>query len=374
MTSDEWSIVGLAAGWAGIVGAAGIVAGALLRKRSLRWGAAMVALVGVGGFVAALIATARAMFLSSHDFHVVLLVSAAAGVVSLSFALVAAEFVVRSARTLRREARRLASDGKDDDVLVVSGPAELADVADELRRTHARLAESRERERALEASRRELVAWVSHDLRTPLAGLRAMTEALEDGIADDPDRYHARMRLEVERVTRMVDDLFELSCIHAGALPLSPEPVWLRDIVSDVLAGAAPVARTRGVRLGGAVDEDTVVTADPRELSRAVTNLVMNAIRHTPSDGTVEVTGRATPDDVELAVNDECGGISDGDLRRVFDVAWRGSDARTPDPAGPTPGAGLGLAIVRGIVEAHHGSVDVSNAGHGCRFLVRLPG
>ncbi len=243
----------------------------------------------------------------------------------------------------------------------------------ELRRTHERLAESRERGRALESSRRELVAWVSHDLRTPLAGLRAMTEALEDDLVDDPARYHAQMRTEVERMTRLVDDLFELSRIHSGALRLSVEEVSLGDVISDALAGADPVARAQGVRLWGAVDDGARVLADARELSRVVSNLLMNAIRHTPSDGTVEVSGRITVHGVEVTVRDECGGIPDEDLGRVFDVAWRGNHARTPEPDAPTTGAGLGLAIVRGIVEAHRGSVDVTNEAPGCRFLVRLP-
>ena len=152
--------------------------------------------------------------------------------------------------------------------------------------------ESRDREVALEQSRRELVSWVSHDLRTPLAGLRAMTEALEDGLADDPARYHAQMRAEVERMVRMVDDLFELSRIHAGVLRLSPQPVALGDVVSEALASADSVARARGVRLDGAVDEGVLVNADPAGLSRVVSNLLMNAIRHTPADGVVEVRGR----------------------------------------------------------------------------------
>ena len=373
MTHAQWTIVGLAAGWSGLVGLAGLLAAYLLRSRSLRWGAVIVAVVGVGGFVAALVATADAMFLSTHDFHVVLLVSAVAGVVSLSFALIAADVVVRWSRALQVEARLLAEDVPSRSVRRPGLPAELAAVSAELRRTHERLAESRERERALESSRRELVAWVSHDLRTPLAGLRAMTEALEDGLVDDPARYHAQMRAEVERMTRMVDDLFELSRIHSGALRLSVEEVSLGDVISDALAGADPVAKAQGVRLWGAVDDGALVLADARELSRVVSNLLMNAIRHTPSDGTVEVSGRVTVHGVEVTVRDECGGIPDEDLGRVFDVAWRGSHARTPEPDAPTTGAGLGLAIVRGIVEAHRGSVDVTNEAPGCRFLVRLP-
>jgi signal transduction histidine kinase len=319
------------------------------------------------------VATADAMFLSTHDFHVVLLLSAVAGVVSLSFALVVAGGAVRGSRALQAEARLLADEEHVRSTRKLTLPAELAEVSAELRRTHGRLAESRERERALESSRRELVAWVSHDLRTPLAGLRAMTEALEDHMADDPDRYHAQMRAEVDRMTRMVDDLFELSRIHSGALRLTLEQVSLGDVISDALAGADPVARARGVRLAGTVEDGALVVADAGELSRVVSNLLMNAIRHTPSDGTVELSGRVTTAGVEVMVRDECGGIPDEDLDRVFDVAWRGSHARTPESAAPTTGAGLGLAIVRGIVEAHRGSVDVTNEASGCRFLVRLP-
>ena len=137
--------------------------------------------------------------------------------------------------------------GRDD-----AGPAELRrPVRRAGHATSERLAESRAREARLEESRRELVSWVSHDLRTPLAGLRAMTEALEDGMAEDPARYHRQIRAEVDRMVRMVDDLFELSRIHAGMLRLEPEPLLLGDLVSEAIAGADPVARARNVRLGG---------------------------------------------------------------------------------------------------------------------------
>lgn len=374
MRDNQLVVVVLSAGLAGAVGLVGLVASHLVRHRSLRWGIAIVALVAVGGLAAGLVATARAMFIAQHDLTVVMIVSAVAGVVSLAFALTVASGLVRRSRKLE-EAARLLSDEARPFVPATSGPVELARVSEQLRLTSERLAESRERERALEASRRELVAWVSHDLRTPLAGLRAMTEALEDDLVEDPLRYYAQMRAEVDRMTRMVDDLFELSRIHAGALQLSIERVHLGDLVSDALAGAIPVAEARGVHLGGTVEEGALVRADARELSRVVSNLLMNAIRHTPFDGAVRVSARRSNegDAVELTVVDQCGGIPAEDLDRVFDVAWRGSSARTPEPQAPTPGGGLGLAIVRGIVEAHRGTVAVNNEAFGCRFLVRLP-
>jgi signal transduction histidine kinase len=220
------------------------------------------------------------------------------------------------------------------------------------------------------------VAWVSHDLRTPLAGLRAMAEALEDGLAADPPRYHKQMRAEAERLATMVDDLFELSRIHSGALQLAPDQIALDDLVSDVLASTEALAREHGIRLDGHASGQLAVRADPRELSRALTNLLANAIRHTPPGGCVHVEARPQGREAVLAVADGCGGIPEADLPHVFELAWRGTDARSParsPGSGAGAGAGLGLAIVRGVAEAHRGSVRVFNTGAGCCFELRLP-
>jgi signal transduction histidine kinase len=382
MRSDAGQIVLVAIAWSGSVGLVGLVVAWLLRRRSVLVLSAAVALVAVAAVVAGVVGTARAMFLSDHDYDVLLLVAAAAGLIALVFATLVGGAVSRWSRRLRDETRRFGASGEfvgDTD----SGPAELRHLAAELERTSERLARSRERELRLEDARRELVSWVSHDLRTPLAGLRAMTEALEDGIAPDPERYHRQVRAEVDRMTRMVDDLFELSRIHTGSLSLRPEPILLGDLVSEAIAGAEPVARVRRVRLGGRVDDGVEVTADPQGLARVLSNLVINAIRHTPAGGTVEIVGRLVDGVVELSVSDACGGIPDDDRARVFDVAWRGGQARTPAGFGDTDAdsavgarAGLGLAIVKGIVEAHRGDVRVENLeppDAGCRFLVRLP-
>jgi len=377
MTRDQVDVVLIAAGWSGAAGVAGLMVAWVMRRASLRWQIVGVAVVAVVAVLAGVVGTARAMFLSDHDFGVVLLVSLVAGVVALVVATAVGTAFAGASRSLREEARRFGESGEFS--ADGRGPSEFGALAEELRRTSVKLQESRERESRLEESRRELVSWVSHDLRTPLAGLRAMTEALEDGLAEDPARYHRQIRAEVDRMVRMVDDLFELSRIHAGVLRLDLQPLALGDVVSEVIAAADPVARARRVRLGGSVDEGTVLTADPAGLSRVVSNLVMNAIRHTPADGVVEIHGRAVPDGVELSVTDGCGGLPEEDIARVFDVAWQGSTARTPgllvDPDdGPaSSGAGLGLAIVKGIVEAHSGRVDVANLAPGCRFRVLLP-
>jgi signal transduction histidine kinase len=251
---------------------------------------------------------------------------------------------------------------------------ELAALARELDQMSVALEQARRRERALEGSRRELVAWVSHDLRSPLAAIRAMAEALEDGVvADAPTigRYHHRMVTEVDRLAALVDDLFELSRTQAGVLQLQLERVSLSDLVSDALAGAVPVAEAKGVRLQGQFQGvGAELHLSTPEVARALRNLLENAIRHTPSDGTVVVEAGVEGEAAYVSVSDACGGIPVVDLDRVFDVAFRGEAARTP-AAGA--GSGLGLAIARGMVEAHGGQITVGNEGAGCRFTVRLP-
>ncbi|TGA92117.1 HAMP domain-containing sensor histidine kinase [Streptomyces sp. MZ04] len=357
-----YAFVGAAA--AGLLGAVLLRA---LRRRSLVVSLAVVACVAVTAMLAGTLAVAWAMFLSPHDLSVVTTVVAMAAVVSLATALLLGRWVVARSKALTLAARSF-GDGGDFAAPGVPATAELAALTRELESTSARLAESRERERALETSRRELVAWISHDLRTPLAGLRAMSEALEDGVAADPDRYLRQIRTEVERLNGMVGDLFELSRIHAGALALTPARMSAYDLVGDAIAGADPLAREHGVRLVGDRIDAVPVEVDGKEMNRVLGNLLINAIRRTPADGTVAVAARRSADGVVLSVTDGCGGIPEEDLPRVFDTGWRGTHARTP-PAG----AGLGLAIVRGIVEAHQGRAAVRNVTGGCCFEVVLP-
>jgi signal transduction histidine kinase len=312
------------------------------------------------------------MFLSLHDFHSLLVVLSAAGTVGLIIALVLGDRVAQASANLAEATRRIGAgevfrtDGH-------SSATELSELARRLEEMSDTLHESRARERALDASRRELIAWVSHDLRTPLAGIRAMAEALEDGVVSDPEtieRYHRALRVEVDRLAGLVDDLFELSRINAGALRLQMEHASLGDLVSDALSAAAATAEARGVKLEGRLtSEAPELDLSVPEMARVLRNLLENAIRHTPSDGTVTVEAGIEAERAFVSVADSCGGIPESDIGRVFDVAFRGGSARTPDDGG----AGLGLAIARGIVSAHKGEIDVHNEGAGCRFVVRLP-
>ncbi|HEX8632479.1 MAG TPA: histidine kinase dimerization/phospho-acceptor domain-containing protein, partial [Catenuloplanes sp.] len=296
----------------GVVGLLGALLLRLLRGRSITVHICVLLGVTVTAVVAGVVMVAQAMFLSPHDLQVVLTTVAAAAVVSLGVGWLFG--------------RRLAL------------AAVWADQA-------------RARERQMEAARRDLVAWVSHDLRTPLAGLRAMAEALEDGVIHDPTtvaEYHRRIRVQTDRMTRLVDDLFELSRINAGALRLTLSTVPLAEVVSDAIASTTPLADSRGIRLVAAESGWPAVRASEPELSRVVANLLVNAVRYTPQDGTVTVDAGRDANSVWLAVADTCGGIPDHDLPRVFDVAFRGERARTPRHAADvvrkdSGGGGLGL-------------------------------
>ncbi len=351
---------------AAYVSAAYLLALRALRHRSPSLSLAVVA-VAVATVLAGTVSVAWGMFLLSRDVSAVILVCAIAGAGSLAISFFLGRQAVAGSKALVAVIRAL-GDGGGFSAPVDPPTAELAELGRDWAATGVKLTASREREHALETSRRELVAWIAHDLRAPLTGLRAMAEALEDGMVDDPSVYYARIRTEVERLNAMVGDLFQLARIQAGVLPLALSPMSVYDLVDDALGGADLLAREHRVRLIGDVMDPLPIEVDGHAMTRVLANLLTNAIHQTPADGTVAVAARREADTVVLSVTDGCGGIPADDLLRVFDTGWRGTGARTtPD------GAGLGLAIVRGIVEAHSGRTAVQNVLGGCRFEVVLP-
>ncbi len=235
----------------------------------------------------------------------------------------------------------------------------------------------RDAERASEESRRQLVAFVSHDLRTPMAGIRAISEAIADGVVPEPEVREQARHIEQEsvRLSEMVNDLFEMSKINAGAVQLPQEKVALDEVVDDVLAAHKIAAERAGVALRATLPTEPVrVIGNDRALVRVLSNLVANAIAHTPSGGSVELALGADENGAFARVDDTGVGIDEADLPRVFDVAYRGSNGRVhgSDPGLPS-GSGLGLAIAAGLVQAHHGTLSAHNLGNGARFEVRLP-
>lgn len=355
-----------------------------LRRRPVTVQVTIASLAPVVAVAAGVTGGSWAMFISGHDLRTLVVILVGAGTVGMITALLFGSRIARSSAGLGELARRIGEHAMPDGGVTDSrrahsiaddgSPSELARLARELDDAVSRLAESRAEAAAVEQSRRELVAWVSHDLRTPLAGIRAMVEALEDGVVDDTetvDRYHRTIGVEVDRLASLVADLFELSKIHAGALHLQLSPVALDEVLSDVVAGATLLARAKGVELTNSLTGAPVVKLAAPEMGRAVQNLIDNAIRHTPPGGTirVEVAADTATGTACVSVADSCGGIPEDDLDKVFELAYSGDVARTPGDGR----AGLGLAVTRGLVEAQRGKVSVVNEGGGCRFTIRLP-
>jgi signal transduction histidine kinase len=411
-TRDLALIIALTTGCCVLVGLIGLAAIRLLRRRPLRLTVVVAALVPVLAVATSVLVMVNAMFISGHDSFVVLVALGWAVVIAGGLTVVVGHSVSAGALAVREGMRRLGNPGDEIDTstapptrrsrsgrsrsdqtssepsrsgLTRSGhsrsaepgasqaPAELAALAAELDVIRERLDASRTREKALEQSRRELVAFMSHDLRTPLAGLRALAEGVEDGVVDDVPAAMIRIRSTVDRLSLLVNDLFELSRVTGGGHQRPRRLVSLAEVAMDVLTEASDHARSRGVQLLYDLpepDDRLPVLGDADELIRALTNLVANAVRHTQPGGAVRLVGnRGSDGQIRIAVVDGCGGIPDADLAHVFEVGWRGSPARTPDDGG----AGLGLAIARGVVESHEGSILVQNIDGGCCFELALP-
>ncbi len=340
--------------------------GATASRQVLVVALAPLAATWVGAVVAA-----RAMFIESHDLTAFTIIATTAGLIGVVTAW-------RMARRIRVDTDRLGELSRSIAAGEVSedGPrasvAELGRLGSQLSEMSRELSRAHERQLALERSRRELVAWVSHDLRSPLAGIRAMAEAIEDGVVDDPDdvdRYLRSIGAETDRLTLLVDDLFELSRISSGSIDLAPRPIEVEELVGRVVDGVRPTARAREIELTCDLGSPPPLLVSAAEATRVLRNLLDNAVRHTPVGGRIRVEVITESDEAVVSVVDECGGIPSADLDRVFDVAFRGDASRSRDDGG----GGLGLAIAKGLAEAQSGSIAVSNHPGGCCFTVRFP-
>lgn len=373
--ADLAIVIAISLGCAVATGLVGMLVLRLTRRASMLVQLCVVVVTAIVSVAVGMIAVGQAMYVSGEDLVVTFWVAGFAAAVSVVIAVLLGRTFTRTSNRLRTMTRALGDGEQFDHVAAATDSAEFATLASDLAVTSRKLAEAREEVATLDASRRDLVAWISHDLRTPLAGLRAMAEALEDGLAADPQRFHRQMRTQVDHLSAMVDDLFELSRIHSGSLALSMEPVSLYDLVSDAVAEIGALAESRSVTLKESSTGELTVAGDPRELARVIGNLLINAIQHSPAGSEISVTARHDGDHhVVLTVEDAGGGIPEKDLSKIFQAGWRATTSRTPgELEGNSSGAGLGLAIVQGIVEAHSGDISVQNVPGGCRFDVRLP-
>lgn len=370
--------------WAVVIGAATLVLLRYLRRASMLVQICLVVLATVAVLVAGMVSAFNAMFISARDLEVMWYILAVASAVALGIALVLGAGVSRNAARLAAAARQLGTGeahtaGETGGRPLPAMTSELARLARELEQSSVRLEESRRREAAVEHARRELVSWISHDLRTPLAGMRAMAEALEDGMAPDPSAYHRKIISHSEQMAAMVNDLLELSKIQAGTLRMQAEALDLYDLLSDAIADLAPLAARRGITLDGGAVGHCLAVADGPSLGRAVRNILHNAVIYSRPDSTVRIGAGQDGAGVLVSVQDSCGGIAEEDLPHLFETGWQKDAARrraddgTPDGGSLFSGAGVGLSMVAGIVKAHGGSVSVANREGGCRFEVRLP-
>jgi signal transduction histidine kinase len=331
------------------------------------------AIVGVNVFYSSM-----NMFLSKeHDLPLLTVLLLFSAIISLFFAFFLSQSMVSRLRTLLAVSSQVASGDLSARVEVTSRD-EIGQLTAQFNSMVEQLEESRAERDRLEASRRELIAAVSHDLRTPLASMRAMVEALNDGVVSDSEtvsRYLNTIQHETEHLSTLIDDLFELSQIDAGVLKLHIEPTSIEDLLSDALQSMVPQAQKKKVQLEGQV-EGTLprVPLDAPRMQRVLYNLIQNAIRHTPSEGRITLVARGKSDYVELTVVDTGEGIAETDLPHIFDRFYRGEPARTRRERPDAVGAGLGLAIARGIIEAHGGTITASSSpGRGATFHVVLP-
>jgi two-component system OmpR family sensor kinase/two-component system sensor histidine kinase BaeS len=267
------------------------------------------------------------------------------------------------------------ADGDLSARVAVSGNDEIAELATSFNRMAAQLQEADARQKELETLRRDLIGWVSHDLRTPLTSMQVMVEALADRVVYEPEtveRYLRTIQTDIRSLSALIDDLLELAQLDAGELRFAVGSHSLGDLISDTLESMRPLAEHEGVTLSGTVNPgvDPVMMA-PEKVSRVLTNLINNAVRHTRTGGAVTVEARREPDSDRVVVDvcDTGEGIPPDDLPHIFERFYRGEKSRSRS----TGGAGLGLAITKGIVEAHGGQLWVqSEVGKGSTFSFTL--
>ncbi len=275
--------------------------------------------------------------------------------------------------SLQRAAEKLAR-GDLQTRVPITGRDELSALAATFNQMAEQLQAADRKQRELETLRRDLVAWASHDLQTPLASMRAILEALSDGVVDEPDmikRYLQTAQRDVMSLSALMDDLFQMSQLDTGGFPLNRAESSLSDLISDTLESFSELAYRESIRLEGHVEPGVdPVFMDTQAIGRVLNNLIGNALRHTSAGGEIRVQARRTDRGVEVSVRDTGEGIPAKDLPRIFERFYRGDASRHRG----TGGAGLGLAIAEGIVRAHSGDIGVeSQTGKGTQFTFYIP-
>lgn len=339
---------------------------------SLRWG--LMAIYAISSILTFFNVwfSARLMFASEHDLLLATVLLVFAGGMAMALGYFLSSTMTDRMYLLQQAAEDLAH-GNLDTRVPISGRDEVADLAESFNLMASQLQAADEKQRELERLRTDLIAWVSHDLQTPLASIRAILEALYDDMVEDPEtvkRYLNTAQRNVRSLSALIDDLFQMAQLDTGGIPLDKENASLADLISDTLESFSELASRQNIKLEGFSEPDVdPILMDTQRIGRVLNNLVGNALRHTPAGGQIEVQARRAGLGVEVIVRDSGEGIHPEDLRNVFESFYRGEKSRSR----ATGGAGLGLAIARGIIHAHGGEIHVeSQPGNTC-FLFTLP-
>lgn len=342
------------------------------RRRSIRMKVLLAHALGAAIVIANIFAAAQLMFISAHDLGLLMLLLVACATFSVTFGAAVADRMTSAVEELSVGARAVA--GGDFQTRVnVSTNDELSDLAMSFNEMVSHVNESTALQRRAEDSRRELVAAVSHDLRTPLTAIRAMLEALADGVVDDEatvHRYHVTMRSQVDHLSRLIDDLFELSQIDSGVVRYEFRRADLTSIVSDAVESFAMSASPRAITVNLDAHGRITATIEPSKIARVINNLLDNAMRHAPDGSNVDVLLTSDGSDAQVTVRDRGDGVDASDVKHIFDRFYRGEKSRSRAYGG----AGLGLAIAKGVIDAHQGRIWVENAlDGGARFTFTIP-
>lgn len=339
---------------------------------SLRWG-----LLGIYAISSVLTFfnvwfSARLMFASQHDLLLATVLLIFAGGMAMALGYFLSSAVSDRIHLLKGAAKNLATGNLDTRVPVI-GRDEVAALATSFNQMAAQLQAADQKQRELERLRSDLIAWVGHDLQTPLASMQAILEALSDGVVDDPatvQRYLATARRDVRALSSLIDDLFQMAQLDAGGIPLDRAEASLTDLISDTLESFSALAARQEVALDGTVDRDVdPVLMDTQRIGRVLNNLVGNALRHTPAGGQVEILAQRAGQGAAVTVRDTGEGIPAEDLPHVFERFYRGEKSRSRS----TGGSGLGLAISHSIIRAHGGKIHVASQPGDTRFTFSLP-
>lgn len=335
----------------------------------------------LGGYALASVLTffnvwfsAQLMFASPHDLLLAIVLLLFAGGIAMILGYFFSTTVTERIQSLKEAADKIAG-GDLETRVPVAGRDELSSLALTFNQMAEQLQTADRKQRELEGLRRDLVAWASHDLQTPLTSMRAILEALADGVVDEPEmvrRYLNTAQKDVMSLSALIDDLFQMSQLDAGGFPLHRAKSSLGDLVSDTLESFSELAYRESVRLEGRVEPNVdPVQMDTQAIGRVLNNLIGNALRHTTAGGEIMLHARRTGSGVEVSVRDSGEGIRAEDLPHIFERFYRGEKSRNRG----TGGAGLGLAIARGIVRAHGGDIHVeSDIGKGTAFTFTIPG